>query len=205
MRLARYTCCSKPLFTRYQKMSTVANFNLEQYECMVEAGAFDGHLRKRVEFIRGEIREMNPIGSFHAQVVSDLTDWSYDATPRKEIAVRVQTTLRIPQHNSAPEPDVVWVRRRSYAQKHPEPADVLLVIEVAESSLADDRGEKLELSALSEIQEYWIVNLIDRRIEVYRAPSGTAFSSFQILSAGDILSPIAVPPARLALDDIFPT
>jgi Uma2 family endonuclease len=186
-------------------MSTVANFNLEQYECMVEAGAFDGNLRQRVEFIRGEIRTMNPIGSFHAQVVSDLTDWSYEVTPRKEIAVRVQTTLRIPQQNSAPEPDIIWVRRRSYAQKHPEPADVLLVIEVAESSLADDRGEKLELYALSGIQEYWIANILDRTIEVYRNPSGTAFANAQIYAPGQIISPIAVPAARLGVSDIFPS
>ncbi|HEX3600520.1 MAG TPA: Uma2 family endonuclease [Lacipirellulaceae bacterium] len=185
-------------------MSTVANFTLEQYERMVEAGAFDGHLRQHVEFIRGEIREMNPIGTFHAQTVGDLTDWSYDVIPRKEIAVRVQTTLRIPLHNSAPEPDIVWVRRRSYAQKHPEPSDVLLLIEVAESSLADDRGEKLELYALCGIQDYWIANLIDRTFEVYRKPVRTTYSYMQTFSAGDILSPVAVPVARLAIDNIFP-
>lgn len=185
-------------------MSIVANFNLEQYECMVEAGAFDGHLRQRVEFIRGEIRAMNPIGSFHAQVLSDLTDWSYEVTPRKDLAIRVQTTLRMPQFNSAPEPDLIWVRRRSYAQKHPEPADVLLLVEVAESSLADDRGEKLELYALSGIQDYWIVNLLNRTIEVYRRPAGAKYISSQILAAGESIAPLSLPTASLAVDYVFP-
>ncbi len=60
-------------------MSTVATFSLEQYERMAEAGAFDGRLQHRVEFIRGEIREMSPIGTHHDQAVNDLTDLSYEA------------------------------------------------------------------------------------------------------------------------------
>ena len=186
-------------------MSTVANFTIEQYERMVEAGAFDGRLRQHVEFIRGEIREMNPIGSFHAQVLSDLTDWSYDVTPRKEIAIRVQTTLRIPLQNSAPEPDLIWVRRRRYAQKHPEPSDVLLLIEVSESTLAEDRTEKLELYAEAGVQEYWIANLIDWTIEVYRQPSGQSYSWSKVFGAGTSVAPLSLPTASLAIDDLFPT
>jgi Uma2 family endonuclease len=186
-------------------MSTVANFTLEQYERMVEAGAFDGRLAQHVEFIYGEIREMNPIGSFHAQVLSDLTDWTYDVVPRKDIAIRVQTTLRMPLQNSAPEPDLLWVRRRSYAQKHPEPSDVLLLVEVSESTLGEDRGEKLELYAQAGIQEYWIANLIDMMIEVYRQPSGQAFSWTQKYDGDTSVAPLAVPSASLTLEQIFPT
>ncbi len=184
-------------------MSTVANFNLEQYERMVVAGAFDGRLRQRVEFIRGEIREMNPIGSWHSQVLSDLTDWSYDVVPRSQVAIRVQTTLRIPASNSAPEPDLIWVRRRNYSRKHPEPADMLLLIEVAESSLAEDRGEKLHLYAESMIVDYWIVNLIDRTIEVYRQPHDGAYQRSNVHGAGSALSPLALPDISLTIDDIF--
>ena len=186
-------------------MSTVANFTLEQYERMVEAGAFDGRLAQHVEFIHGEIREMNPIGSFHAQVLSDLTDWSYDVVPRKDIAIRVQTTLRMPRQNSAPEPDLLWVRRRSYAQKHPEPSDVLLLVEVSDSTLSEDRGEKLELYAQAGIQEYWIANLIDLTIEVYRQPSGRSYSWSQKYAGDTSVAPLAVPSASLAPEQIFPT
>jgi Uma2 family endonuclease len=185
-------------------MSTVANFTLEQYERMVEAGAFDGRLRQHVEFICGEIREMNPIGSFHAQVLNDLTDWSYDVTPRREIAIRVQTTLRIPLLNSAPEPDLLWVGRRSYAQKHPEPTDVPLLIEVAESTLGEDRGEKLELYAQAGIEDYWIANLIDMTIEVYRQPSQHSYLWSEKFGTGKSVSPLAVPAVSLSIDNIFP-
>lgn len=185
-------------------MSTVASFTLEQYERMVEAGAFDGRLRHHVEFLHGEIREMNPIGSFHAQVLSDLTDWSYEVAPRKDFAIRVQTTLRMPLQNSAPEPDLIWVRRRSYAQQHPEPKDVLLLVEVAESSLNEDRGEKLAIYAEAGIAEYWIANLVDLTIEVYRRPSGRGYLSTQKFASGDLISPLALPTAQLAVDFVFP-
>lgn len=185
-------------------MSTVASFTLEQYERMVEAGAFDGRLRQHVEFVRGEIREMNPIGSFHAQVLSDLTDWSYEVAPRSEISIRVQTTLRMPLLNSAPEPDLLWVRRRNYSQKHPEPSDVLLLVEVAESSLGEDRGEKLDLYAQSGIADYWIVNLVDLSIEVYRQTSGRSYQWSQTFNAGETITPLALPSAQLAVNSLFP-
>lgn len=185
-------------------MSTTANLTLEQYEQLAEAGTFDGLHRQRIEFLHGEIRAMNPIGSFHSQVLSDLTDWSYDVVPRQEIAIRVQTTLRMPSQNSAPEPDLVWVRRRSYARRHPEPADVLLLIEVAESSLTEDRGEKLELYATAGIPEYWIVNLVDFTVEVHREPRGQLYAVVRTFSSGEFVSPVVVPPARLAVNYIFP-
>jgi Uma2 family endonuclease len=170
---------------------------------MVEAGAFDGRLRQHVEFIRGEIREMNPIGSYHAQVLGDLTDWSYDVVPRREIAIRVQSTLRIPGCNSAPEPDLVWVTRRRYLKKHPEPPDVLLLIEVAESSLGEDRGEKREIYADVLIADYWIVNLLARTIEVYRQPSGGAYQWSRVFDPGEVVNPLAVPTACLPVADLF--
>jgi Uma2 family endonuclease len=186
-------------------MSTVANFNLEQYERMVEAGAFDGRFHQRVEMIQGEIRQMNPIGSWHAQVLGDLTDWSYEVTVRDRVAIRVQNTLRIPALNSAPEPDLLWVRRRNYSRKHPEPADVLLLVEVAESSLEEDRGEKGELYAQTGIADYWIVNLVDRTIEVYRQPVGGIFQWSHIYRGGDTVTPLAAPDAALAIDYIWPS
>jgi Uma2 family endonuclease len=185
-------------------MSTVANFTLEQYERMVEAGAFDGRLHQHVEFIRGEIREMNPIGSFHSQVVTDITDWSYSAAQKNEITIRVQATLRIPLLNCAPEPDVLWVRRGRYSRKNPEPADVLLVIEVAESSISTDRGEKLELYAAAGIREYWIANLIDFTIEVYRDPTQQSYSYARTYGSGESIAPLVAPAAPLAVDYLFP-
>lgn len=186
-------------------MSTVANFTLEQYERMVEAGAFDGRFKQQVEFIRGEIREMNPIGSYHAQVLNDLTDWSYEVTPRREIAIRVQTSLRIPLCNSEPEPELLWVRRGDYKRQHPEPSDVLLLIEVAESSLIEDRGEKRILYAEAGVRDYWIVNLIDQTIELYRQPNGSTYLWTKSFVLGESVSPLVLPNVALAVEYLFPT
>jgi Uma2 family endonuclease len=184
-------------------MSTVATFSLEQYERMAAAGAFDGLLQQRVEFIRGEIREMTPIGTFHDQAVNDLTDWSYDVAPRGRFTVRVQSTLRIPAANSAPQPDVMWVTRKKYTRKHPDPGEVHLLIEVAESSILDDRGEKRDLYAEAMIPDYWIVNIKSQTIEVYRQPDGRAYQWSQTFGLGNSVSPLALPEAKLEVASLF--
>jgi Uma2 family endonuclease len=112
-------------------MATVAHFSLEHYERMVKLGAFDAPFRKRLELIRGEIVEMSPIGSEHAYIIDKLNDWSHDVAPRDQIAIRIQNPIRVPASDSEPEPDLVWAVRKNYAERHPEPQEVLLIVEVA--------------------------------------------------------------------------
>ena len=185
-------------------MSTVATFSLEQYERMAAAGAFDGRLRQHVELIRGEIREMSPIGSQHEHIVANLNDWSFEVIPRERFQVRVQSSLRIPRLNCAPEPDLLWVTRKIYWRKHPEPDDVHLLIEVAETSIRDDRGEKRELYAEAMIPDYWIVNIPNRTVEVYRQPDRGVYQWFEIVGVGDTISPLAAPEAKLEIASLFP-
>ena len=128
-------------------MSTVAHFSLDHYEHMVEVGAFAGEYQKRLELLRGEIRQMSPIGYIHAHVVTLLTDWSYDVVPRERIVIRVQNPIRVPVNESEPQPDLVWAEKGAAIDHHPQPVDVLLLIEVADASLQDDRTEKLEIYA----------------------------------------------------------
>jgi Uma2 family endonuclease len=183
-------------------MSTVAHFTLEHYEHLAEMGAFDGEFRKRVELIRGEILEMTPINVAHSNCVTLVTDWSYDVVPRERIMVRCQNPIRLPINNSEPEPDVAWVTRKHY-EKHPEPEDILLVIEVAESSLDFDRGDKLEVYAEAGIPEYWIVNLIDDEIEVYRKASGRTYQEQSTYRGDDEIHPLALPAATLQPSRLF--
>ena len=184
-------------------MSTVATFSLQQYDRMIEAGAFDGTLRQHVELIRGEIREMSPIGDEHEQIVTGLSYWSIDAVPRKRILVRIQSSLRLSHANSMPEPDVLWVVQKNYRHTKPEPQDVHLIIEVAESSIRDDRGEKRDLYAEAMIPDYWIVNIPNKTIEVYRQPDGRAFQWSQEFRIGETVSPLAFPEAKLEVASLF--
>ena len=184
-------------------MSTVAHFSLDHYEHMVEVGAFSGEYQKRIELIRGEIVEMTPIGSGHSNCVTMVTDWSYEVAPRDRIMIRSQNPVRLPINDSEPEPDVVWVARKDYSKTHPGPEDVLLVIEIAESSLEVDRGTRLAMYAEAAVAEYWIVNLIDEQIEVYRKPSGRTYQDQSVYRGDASIHPLALPTVTLQPSRLF--
>lgn len=174
-------------------MSVVTRFSLAQYELMVKAGAFDGKHRQRVEFVRGEIREMTPISARHAWAVERLTAWSFENRCRAEAAIRIQSPVRIPWLESVPEPDVVWALRKDYSSEHPTPDDILLLIEVAESSLEYDTGEKAQLYAEAGIGDYWVVNLIDDCLVVFREPQRGGYQKHEVLRADQQVRPLAFP------------
>jgi Uma2 family endonuclease len=174
-------------------VSTIAHLSLDEYDRMVGAGVFDHGRRRRLEFIRGEIRAMTPIGSEHEEAVDRLTEWSFRSLPAAKARVRVQNSIGLPGLESAPEPDIAWVIRRDYSRARPTAADVLLVIEVAESSLDYDCGEKSDLYAAAGIAEYWIVNLVDRRIEVRRDPALEGYRSRKTYAGDEEVRPLAAP------------
>ncbi len=178
-------------------MSTTAHFTLAQYELMAKAGVFDGKHHQRVELIRGEIRQMTPIGTQHAMVVDWLSRWSFESLPAERAWVRIQGTLTMPALQSAPQPDVLWLVPKDYSQAHPQPGDVLLLIEVAEASLAQDTGEKAQLYAEAGIVDYWVVNLVDRCIEVFRDPQPDGYQSRQTWRGEEQVCPLAFPETAL--------
>jgi Uma2 family endonuclease len=178
-------------------MSTIAHLTLAQYDRTIEAGVFDRRERLRLEFIRGEIREMNPIGSLHEVVVDRLTEWSVRRLPKGKAWVRVQNSIGLPDLGSAPEPDIAWVARRDYTGGRPTAEDVFLLIEVADASLAYDTGEKAELYAAAGIADYWVVNVAERSIEVRRDPANGRYRSLQTFSGSDEVRPLCLPEVAL--------
>jgi Uma2 family endonuclease len=184
-------------------MSMLAKLSVAEYEQIVATGIFDGRNKRRIELICGELRTMNPIGSEHAMMVDRLTAWSFAAAQREKIWVRVQNPLAFLDADSEPEPDVVWAKAKDYAPRHPGASDVLLLIEVADSSLDYDRGEKANLYATAGIREYWIVNLIDRTVEVRRDPHEGHYRSVQSFAPGTTIEPLAIPEAKLAVASLF--
>jgi Uma2 family endonuclease len=183
-------------------MSTLAHFSLKQYEHMVNVGAFSDPSYKHLELIRGEIREMSPIGSAHAEFVNRLNEWSAKAVGDKPIRIRAQSPIRIPINDSEPEPDIVWAEASNYMHRHPEPQEVLLLIEVADTSLDTDRTEKLSIYAEASIADYWMVNLVDEQVEVYRQPSGKSYLS-KTVHRNDAIHPLALPEAALVPSRLF--
>jgi Uma2 family endonuclease len=183
-------------------MSTTAHISLAQYELMAQHGVFDGRHHQRVELIRGEIREMNPIGVEHAMVVNYLTDWSIRSLPAERVWVSIQNPIRAPQLESAPEPDVAWVERKNYTG-HPLPEEVFLLIEVADSTLNYDRGEKADLYAEARIADYWVVDCAGKCVEVMRNPSDGKYRDVTVYHDDDPVRPLHFPAIALQPSQLF--
>jgi Uma2 family endonuclease len=199
-------CMTLPTTTpKVSLMTTLATFSLEQYEKMVDAGVFEPREENHVELIRGEIQLMPPIGTSHCDAVDLFTEWSYRNLPAGEVRMRVQEPVRIETLDSEPEPDVVWAVRKSYNQAHPKPSDILLLVEVAEDSLAKDRGIKRELYAEAGIEDYWIVNLVHNSVEVCREPKGTQYTDVRTLTGNQEICPLAFPSVAFRPSVLFPS
>jgi len=169
-------------------MSTVAHFTVADYERIIACGVFERPTRRRLELIRGEMREMAAVGPAHEDVVDRLGTWSV-----QEVRVRVQNSVGLPALDSVPEPDVAWVVQRDYSRRRPTTDDVLLIIEVAESSLDYDAGEKAELYAAAGIKDYWVVDVAAQVVEVRREPDGSRYRALTTYRGDDPIRPLARP------------
>jgi Uma2 family endonuclease len=145
--------------------------SVEKYEAMVQSGVFTK--RDRLELIEGFLVAKMTQHPPHA-VSSELCRMRFDRMVPPGWHLRSERPLRIPSRASIPEPDLVVTRGaiRDFLARHPEPSDVALVIEVADSSLEDDRTLMASVYGGGGVAIYWIVNLVDRQVEVYSVPSG---------------------------------
>lgn len=177
-------------------------FTIEEYYRMGEVGIFGPE--ERVELIEGEIISMSPIGHRHAFCVAELTTRLV-----RGVGDRAFLWPQNPVHlflDTVPQPDVVLLEPPSsrYARNHPDPADVLLVIEVAETSYRYDRDVKLRLYARAGIKEAWIVDLVHSVVEVFWEPGRAGYARTRRVERGGALAPIAVPDTILAVNEILP-
>jgi Uma2 family endonuclease len=184
-------------------MSTIARFSVEEYDQLIERGAFDGERRRRLELIHGELREMSPIGPEHEDIVDLLTRWSFSVTRPDEVRVRVQNSVGLLKLASVPEPDLAWVNEKSYRQGRPKAADVLLIIEVAKTSRDYDLGEKADLYAAAGIREYWVVDIGELRLVIHRDPRRGRYGSIESHSGDAEVAPESTPGAKLRLRQLF--
>ena len=157
----------------------------------------------RVELIKGELFTMSPIGSEHSGIVNQLAALFFKQLGQQAV-VSVQSPIPLSE-NSEPQPDVALLTPRAdyYKRSLPEPGDILLVIEVAESSIVYDRTVKLPLYAGASIPEVWIVNLSDRWIEVYRDPSAAGYTTMLKVLAGKSIAPQAFADVTVGVDELL--
>jgi len=191
-------------------------FTIEQYDLMIDAGVFatpeaagaPPGQPPRVELMHGEVVMMSPIGPRHEDLVDRLTAWSFACVPPGVIRIRVQQSLGIPGHDSVPQPDIAWVQPRGYATERPRATDAILIIEVAESSVRYDLGEKATLYASGGVPEYWVVDAAEQRIHVLRSPATRGYAEHRVVGRGESITPLAaatsgLSPVSLAVEKLF--
>ena len=184
-------------------MGDLHRFTVGDYHRMAEAGILGED--SRVELIRGRIVDMAAIGSAHMVAVNRLTRLLVAAVGDRGV-VSVQNPVRL-DDLSEPQPDVAVLRPGAddIGAPIPRASDVLLLIEVADSSLREDRTEKADLYATSGIPEYWIVNLIDQVFEVHREPRDGCYQQVRPVAPGGELEVTALPGVRLAVSNLLGT
>lgn len=176
-------------------------FSVHEYHRMAEVGILSED--DRVELIEGEIVKMSPIGSRHAACVGRLNRL-LQRLVRLDAIVRVQDPIRLDVY-SEPEPDVALVKTRDdfYSREHPGPGDVLLLIEVADTSVERDLEAKLPLYARAGIPEVWLVNLPAETIEVNSRPDSGEYRETVRVKRGETVTSRNIPGLDLGVDDIL--
>jgi len=175
-------------------------FTVESYQRLAELGVLGAD--ERVELIAGQVVEMTPIGDRHASCVRHLHD-SLARAALEVAIIDVQNPVVLGTRD-APQPDVAVLERRADRYlHHPHARDILLVIEVADTTLAYDRDVKIPLYARAGIPEAWLVDLTAERIAVHRQPHAGRYSHVRSAGAGDILTPVRLPDVTLAVSDIL--
>jgi Uma2 family endonuclease len=177
-------------------------FRRYEYYAMAEAGILKPE--DRVELIEGEIYRMGPIGNRHAGCVNRLLR-------RFAVLMAADRAVLSPQNPvnltdiSEPQPDITVLRPRQdfYGDAHPTPEDVLLLIEVADSSIGFDRGTKLPLYARCGIPEAWLIDLVKKTLEVHRDPGRDGYRQVQRLRDGDRIAPLAFPDFEITVESIL--
>jgi Uma2 family endonuclease len=185
---------------------TVRQWRRAEYERLVDLGVFRG---EPIELIGGQLVVAEPQGAYHASAIS-AAEYTLRAVLPPGWIVRTQLPVSLDEE-SEPEPDLVVVPGRPADYRGTHPARPALAVEVAESSLEFDREQKGSLYARAGIPEYWIVNLVDRIVEVYREPEpdptagyGWRYRSLTSLTSPAVVAPLAFASSRIAVADLLP-
>jgi Uma2 family endonuclease len=184
----------KPPVSRYA-------FSVEEYHKLADAGVL--HEDSRVELIEGELIKMPPIGPPHASNVETLAELLMLKLARRAI-VRIQDPIWLNDHTE-PEPDLVIAKLQPgrYRKSHPRPEDVLLIVEVADSTLEYDRKVKMPLYAEHGIAEAWLLDLTAKQLEIYLEPSNNGYRQCLKPPRDAVITPTPFPDVQVNLAELF--
>ncbi|MBN8440004.1 MAG: Uma2 family endonuclease [Candidatus Accumulibacter sp.] len=164
-------------------------WSVEEYHRMARSGVLDE--TDRIELIDGELIDMAPRGCKHAFLVDRLAEL-LGGGPRASYMVRVQNPIQLGD-NSEPQPDISLVTRNNYLDRLPGPPDILLIVEVSDSTLKYDREVKLRCYARHGIPEVWLLDANTGEMTVHREPAGNNYGLIRTPAAVDAIAPLLVP------------
>jgi len=175
-------------------------FTVDEFWRMAEAGLFR---EQRVELVDGEVVDMTPIGPRHALCVGFLTEWFAPRLAGRALLLP-QVSLRLGPRTEC-QPDLLLVRppRAAYREASPGPSDVLLLVEVSDTSRAYDRQVKLPIYAGAGVPEVWIVDVVSETVEMHREPAGDRYREVQRVARGGTVTPAVFPDLALPIDDLL--
>ena len=174
-----------------EQLPGLHRFSLEQYYELGELGLLD----RRTELLEGIITDMEPVSPWHANI-GDILLHFFVTRSQGRFRVRVQYPIALGQ-NSQPRPDLVLYRPGMWRGQHPGAADISLLIEISESTLAFDLGEKLTLYRANGIQEYWVVDFNAKQVHCFIAPA------YKRRTLNESIGPVAWPDIRIDLRELF--
>ncbi|HMS39155.1 MAG TPA: Uma2 family endonuclease [Pyrinomonadaceae bacterium] len=175
-------------------------FTVDEYDTMIKAGVFDG--KERVELIEGEFVKKMTQGDLHIGCINFLTRF-FSINYNENVLVSIQNAVKI-NIFSAPEPDVALLRFRSdfYSTGKAQPEDILLLIEVADSTVSSDRRVKIPLYAGAEVPEVWLVNLPRKIIEIYTEPKNGKYQIVRKATKSETISPKMIADLSVKVADV---
>jgi Uma2 family endonuclease len=176
-----------------------AKWTIQDYHQMIQTGLLND---RKVELISGEVIEMSPEGAPHSSYCGEIGEYL-----RKILGDRAKVREAHPitlSNNSEPEPDLAIVRTRStlYRDRHPYPEDIFWLVEIANSTLAKDIGMKKDLYASVGIKEYWVLNLPESVLVVFRDLTISGYQSTTSFTSG-MISPLAFPDISIDIQQLL--
>ena len=180
----------------------IHKFNIETYHRLISTGIL--HEDDRVELIEGRIVDMTPIGTRHSACVKRLNSL-FSRKLQGLAIVSVQDPVQLAEEESEPQPDITLLKYRGdfYSNELPKAENVLLLIEAADTSVEYDKGIKIPLYARANIQEIWLVNLLENSIEIFYSPSAGGYKFRMPLKNDQTISPKAFPDISLTAKQIL--
>jgi Uma2 family endonuclease len=179
-------------------MKTLAKWTIDDYHRMIEAGILEN---RRVELLEGEILEMTPEEPVHKYYEEELADYLRSCLVNQAL---IREVAPITLQNSEPEPDISIVKlpRENYLTRHPGVEDIFWVIEVSDFTLTKDLDTKRKIYAVAGIKEYWVIDVKNKQLIIFRSPQDGDYLFKQDISQGNI-QPLAFPNINVSVDRLF--